>query len=1273
MRVLDEKVLLRQQLAREKKTRAEAESLAAQKSEALTILQNRVQAGMYDCNAIVRNVLSAQLDNLQIALLVIEDKHIATLNHTFCVLFELAEEPIFYLGMPVQQLGLHSSLLSFFSNLLSQPIPSGVLSAVYELPNNKSILYNYADARVQDAFKGDSWCFREITTKQTPENTNEPTAGGDAGCEKINQLKDFLQEVPIFHTSNTNTSMKGAEMLHVEHVVLEEEDVMAAEARHSLLEYLNEEMSELDVARKKILKDAIPETLFFINREGFFTDMMNACKEDLALPEDRVIGSNVYDLMAEPDKAKEIIRRVFESGKPDQICYDIEFPDGVKYFQTRIIKYSEEEVLVISRNVTEEHRLLGEAKDKSEFIQLVFDTTPNLLYVRDAEGKTVLVNQAYTRLVNKSVEELYQLKLVDFHTVKEEVEIAVAADEQVITERKAIQTEELITGADGKEYWFKTVRKPLTTPTGEVYVLGILTDITALVEARQQLREIEALHRTLSLNSRDIISLYNSDGAFLYVSQAVQEMLGYMPEELIGTSSFDIVHPKDRQHMEESFVLTVVHKKKSLTLQHRQRKKDGSYIWVEKKFKPIVDSNGEVVKVQSSARDITDRHIAREELEKNEKKYKDLFDFSNSGIYTHDLEGHFLSVNPAFCKSVGYQEWNILGKKLNRFAISKDENLLKKYLEKLLQDNYAEGEVALLNSKHEEVYISYKSYLVEERGRDAYVVCNTHDITERVLMEKELKKAKEQAEESAQLKQNFLANMSHEIRTPMNGILGISNLLAKTSLDKTQENYVNIIHQSADNLLMIVNDILDLGKINANKLALEEIHFNVEDVLQTARQVVLFKAEEKEISLTVTGPELEGKCLKGDPYRLNQVLLNLMTNAIKFTPKGEVSVSVCVLEEKASGITLEFAVADTGIGIPKEKQELIFEEFTQAYANTTRKFGGTGLGLNICKKLVEMQGGRIWVESQVGKGSVFKFVLTYPLSDAPINNRKKSEDYFDFNNIRVLLAEDNEVNVLLAETLLENRGCQVEVAPNGQLALERASVHRYDVILMDIQMPVMSGVEATRHIRSEAESKNASTPIIALTANIFESNLEDYLSVGMNDYLFKPFKEDELFSKIAALLPEKLLKYKSVDIPIVEVAIVDASSPVIAKPSIAAHLGEKLSLSVCNLHYLEEIADGNTKFMREMISLSLQQVPTGMNMLKHAVKTGKKSEIKAVAHKLKSTIALIGAEDIRAKLLAIEELTLTKQGITQIRPLSRIVEQQIWEANEELKLILPHL
>ena len=957
-----------------------------------------------------------------------------------------------------------------------------------------------------------------------------------------------------------------------------------------------------------------------------------------------------------------------KKNQPEPLSYDPELPGGSRKPEKGTAKSKEQEELNVAREVKEERKMAQALKEKNEFIKLVLDTSPNYVFVRDRKGKIVLTNQAYARLFDKNIEELKGLQIADFHQNMHENAEREAADKKVLRERKEVKTINPFTKPNGEVIWVSTIRRPMITSDGEVHVYGVSVDITKELLAKEQLKEREELYRLLSENSRDIISLHDTAGNYLYISPAIQEMLGYKSEALIGTSPLAIVHPEDRQQLIKKIRLIVQHKRRSLSLQYRKLKADGSHIWVETNLKPILSQNGALVKVQSSIRDITKRRKAQEAIKKSEKRFKDLIKFSPAGILTHDLEGKVLSVNQSFCALLEYSEEEILSKRIDFYNSRKYKGTFTAYLKDLKDDKYAEGEVCVRNKKQEKVYLFFTSYLIEEPDAIPYIVCNAQDITKRVLAEKALKKAKELAEESVSMKESFLANMSHEIRTPMNGILGISSLLSKTQLDDKQRNFLNIIQKSADNLLVVINDILDFGKIDAGKLELEEIPFDIHEVIQTACQTLIFKAEEKEISLEAKPFALTQTVFKGDPYRLNQVLLNLMNNAIKFTEKGGVTLTAQVIEETPSQLTFEFSVTDTGIGITKDKHEKIFKEFMQATAGTTRKYGGTGLGLNICKRLIEMQNGRIWVESEPGKGSSFKFVLGFQKCGkeemVPLHLKKGKTDFSSLKTAHVLLAEDNEINIILAKTLLEARGIAVEVARNGIEAVALAKENEYDLILMDIQMPEMGGVDATLLIRTQSDPKKAETPIMALTANALKGDAERYMSLGMNDYISKPFKEEELFLKMTKLLQGKKLVGRAVDaISVKPEKFSPNNTPVDALRF----------LKVCNLAYLEEMGNGDRAFMVKMINIFLNQAPIQTEMLEKAVKSGKMSQIKFASHKLKSMVSILGAEDLRTNLRKMERKASRKNKLPEIRKLFQKVAEQSDHAVEELKAILPLL
>lgn len=400
------------------------------------------------------------------------------------------------------------------------------------------------------------------------------------------------------------------------------------------------------------------------------------------------------------------------------------------------------------------------------------------------------------------------------------------------------------------------------------------------------------------------------------------------------------------------------------------------------------------------------------------------------------------------------------------------------------------------------------------------VVVYGKDITERKRIEWEILESKLEAERTAKAKSEFLSNMSHEIRTPMNAIIGLSELLLKENLSDKQHENLKSIKYSADNLLVIINDILDFSKIESGKIEFEQINFDLYSKVHEIRKTFVFKAEEKGIGLKVNIDERVPQFLSGDPFRLNQILLNLLSNALKFTKEGHVSLEIQLLKQNKDSVSLEFMVRDTGIGIPKDKLAHVFESYTQAYTDITRRFGGTGLGLAITKQLVEMQGGVISLCSEVGKGTTFSFVIEFlqgvsessgEISDMVADLLEKR----DFEGMRVLLVEDNPMNQFVANQVLELWNIKVDFADDGLQAVNLLQENEYALVLMDLQMPVMSGYEATALIRDRTNrARNPEIPIIALTADAFPETRKKVIESGMNDFVSKPLEQNELYSKI---------------------------------------------------------------------------------------------------------------------------------------------------------------
>ncbi|MEP7107726.1 MAG: response regulator [Ferruginibacter sp.] len=426
-------------------------------------------------------------------------------------------------------------------------------------------------------------------------------------------------------------------------------------------------------------------------------------------------------------------------------------------------------------------------------------------------------------------------------------------------------------------------------------------------------------------------------------------------------------------------------------------------------------------------------------------------------------------------------------------------------------------------------HINSRGYLIKDDTQKAIrMIGSMQDITERKKAELETQKARFEAEEARKTQEQFLANMSHEIRTPMNGVIGMAQLLAGTELSVAQLEYVETIKESAANLMVIINDILDLTKIVAGKINIVKTDYIFAEVINNCIKINQFRADEKGIILISKIDENIYPVLSGDPVRLNQILINLVGNAIKFTDEGEVNVNARLLGEDEHSVTLEFSVEDTGIGIAEDKMESVFERFIQVSGASTRKYGGTGLGLTITRQLIELQGGSIHVKSVQNMGSIFTFYLTIekgkPLPD-PEKKLMADQQSLTLHGLKILLVEDNLINQKVACRTLTRLGALVDIANNGKEAIEYLRKKVCDIILMDIQMPEMDGYEATKIIRTFENEEISRIPIIAMTASALIADREKCIIAGMNDYIAKPFQAKELYEKILLQLEKSAIPF----------------------------------------------------------------------------------------------------------------------------------------------------
>ncbi|MBF0587862.1 MAG: transporter substrate-binding domain-containing protein [Magnetococcales bacterium] len=523
----------------------------------------------------------------------------------------------------------------------------------------------------------------------------------------------------------------------------------------------------------------------------------------------------------------------------------------------------------------------------------------------------------------------------------------------------------------------------------------------------------------------------------------------------------------------------------------------------------------------------------RKKAESEMRKLLSAVEQSPASVIITDTAANIEYVNPAFTRITGYTQKEVIGRNPRLLKSGKmSHKTFKELWATIEQGNIWFGE--LLNRKKDGTLFWESGSISPLRDPDGAVthyLAVKEDISDRKAAEKTLRdneialiQAKDEAEAASQAKSDFLANMSHEIRTPMNAIIGMSYLALRCNLEPRQHNYINKVHRSAQALLGIINDILDFSKIEARQLEMEEINFHLEDVFDNLRNLVGLKAEEKKLTLHVKIDPDVPMNLTGDPLRLGQVLINLGNNAVKFTESGEVAFGVSLQDRQKHRATLAFSVRDSGIGMTPKQQNKLFKSFSQADSSTTRKYGGTGLGLTICKRLVEMMEGTIWVESAAGQGSTFSFTADFLLqSDAEAAQTKAghttqprqslTEMAETLRGAKVLLVEDNEINQELALDLLAGGGVTAVVANHGQEALEKLDKESFDGVLMDIQMPVMDGFQATHNIRRQAPFKDL--PIIAMTANTMVGDKDRMIHAGMNDHISKPVDPRKMFATMA--------------------------------------------------------------------------------------------------------------------------------------------------------------
>jgi PAS domain S-box-containing protein len=736
----------------------------------------------------------------------------------------------------------------------------------------------------------------------------------------------------------------------------------------------------------------------------------------------------------------------------------------------------------------------------------------------------------------------------------------------------------------------------------------------------------ENLFRKLVDSTRDSIIVIDDSEKVIYWNKSAEEQFGYTNEEVLGKNLHQLILPSiyHKAHNNlHKFRVTSEQELPNKLMEVMAKRKSGALFPVEVSLSSvIVDGQWYAVGV---LRDITKRKQNEEEIRKLSRAVEQ----SPSTVVITDLQGNIVYANPKFTALSGYSLDEIIGKNPNFLKSGKQPASLFQDLWTTISIG-EEWRGELLNRKKSgELYWESASFspIRNHHCVTTHYLKVAEDITDRKHVEQALKKAKEAAEKASLAKSEFLANMSHEIRTPMNVIIGMTEYLLTTDVDGVHHEYISMVNDSAKLLLSIINQILDFSKIEAGKLELLSEPFAFKETITRLMKMQRVSAEGKGIELQLQYDDAVPNSLIGDPVRLQQVLINLVGNAIKFTDEGKIKIKVKLISQEEKQVKVMISVLDTGIGIPQEKLNRLFKSFSQIDNSLARQYEGTGLGLAISKRLVELMGGTIGVKSELGKGSKFSFTVTFDLHDdkdsilISEDNNTAVITKATSEQTHILLAEDKKMNQKLAKLVLEKKGWKVTIANNGREAIQIIERDAFDVILMDIQMPELDGLSVTKYIRSLDGNANQNVPIIAMTANVFESDKEKYLQIGMDDFVSKPFVMEELYETV-----ERHLNNRHVP------------------------LGLKEAL---------KSFDGDKQLLKEIVEIFVLEYPDELTLLKTAIDNREAGTIARIAHGIKGQLANLRVHKACELAAKLESLANTNEFLE--------IDETYLQLNKELK------